>query len=252
MGARQLYEGAHLPSVRGLHKRHGEAAARTHKGQRPRRYTINLPKTTSKRWTASSTTAMRTVFGTDALGAMATTLFQSATATRTDQNYSSNLVSFFAFCDESFLEPLKVSPVDIARFVVWMGQRGTVAAASLQPYLSAINKFLQEHALPPVAVGPLVARVRKGLENCQEDMAPLPQRLPLPAPVALQILELAEGLQLAVEFHTRDPDLPLLRAAVAIITSYTFFNRGECGANALRGDIVVEGEFLTLLLINGK
>ena len=68
----------------------------------------------------------------------------------------------------------------------------------MQSYLYSINKYLQDHALPPVALGPLVSRVWKGLEICQEDLAHLPQRLPLSAPVALEILELAESLQLSV------------------------------------------------------
>ncbi len=68
----------------------------------------------------------------------------------------------------------------------------------MQPYLSAINKLMLYHDLPHVALGPLVTGVRKGLSNCQEDAQPRPQRLPLPAPVALAILELAERLLLIV------------------------------------------------------
>jgi len=98
----------------------------------------------------------------------------------------------------------------------------------------------------------LVSGVRKGFENCKEDLAPLPQRLPLPAPVALEILELAESMQLSVQFHWMDPDLDLLRAAVATITAYIFFNRGECGVCALSGDIVVGNTFVTLLLREEK
>ena len=196
---------------------------------------------------------MNAVFGNDELGRAATSLFQAATTEGTDKNYSSNLKSFFEFCNVSLLEPQGVTPIDIARYIVWLGQRGTVAAASLQPYLSAINKYLLDHALPPVALGPLVSGVRKGLANCQEDLAPQPQRLPLPAPVALKILELAERLLLTVEFHWIDVDnLALLRAAVATITAYMFFNRGECGACALRGDIVVNEDFITLLLRQEK
>ncbi len=79
--------------------------------------------------------------------------------------------------------------MDIARYIAWLGEGGTVAATSMQPYLSAINKFLQDHARPPVALGPLVSGVRKGLEKYQRDANPTPKRLPLPAPVALSILE---------------------------------------------------------------
>jgi len=67
-----------------------------------------------------------------------------------------------------------------------------VAASSLQPYLSSINNYMQDHALPPVALGSLVSGVRKGLANCQEDLAPLAPRLSMPAPVAFEILELAK------------------------------------------------------------
>jgi hypothetical protein len=45
-----------------------------------------------------------------------------------------------------------------------------------------------------------------------------------------------------------DPDLPLLRASVANITTCMFFNRGECGACALKRNILVDNNFVTLLL----
>ena len=112
---------------------------------------------TRKDWETSGTAAMNDVFGDDELGRAATTLFQAATTEGTERNYSFNLKSFFEFCNVSLLEPQGVTPIDIARYVAWLGKRGTVAAASMQPYLSSINKYLQDHALPPVALGPLVA-----------------------------------------------------------------------------------------------
>ena len=74
------------------------------------------------------------------------------------------------------------------------------------------------------------------------------QRLPLPAPFNFNILELVEGLLHTVEFHFLDPDLTLLRAGVATITAYTFFNRGKCDACALCDEIIVDDELVTLLL----
>ena len=100
---------------------------------------------------------MKAVFGDEELGEAATVLFQSATTKGTDQNYTSNLKTFFEFCDTSLIDPKQVSPIDIARYIAWLGKRGTLVAASLQPYLSSINKYLQDYALPPVALGPLVA-----------------------------------------------------------------------------------------------
>ena len=195
---------------------------------------------------------MNTVLGEDELGLLATSLFQSALTSGTYVHYSSNLTGFFKFCTEHSLEPLEVTPVDIARYIAWLGLRGTVSATSLTPYLSAINRFLQDHARPPVALGPLVAGVRKGLMNCQNDTAPLPERLPLPAPVALAILELGESLLAWTDWDPEYPHLPLLRATVATIASYVFFNRGECSACALTGDLVVSSTHITLLLRQEK
>ena len=127
-----------------------------------------------------------------------------------------------------------------------------MAVESLLPYLSAINRLLLDNALPPVALGPLVTGVRKGLSNCQEDSQPRPQRLPLPAPVALAILELAERLLRVVTWTTADPNLLLLRAAAASIASYLFFNRGECSACALVDDLVINDTHITLLLRHEK
>ena len=55
-----------------------------------------------------------------------------------------------------------------------------------------------------------------------------------------------------MQFHWTDPDLNLLRVAVATITAYMFFNRGECGACALRDDIAVDNNLITLVLEQEK
>ena len=60
---------------------------------------------------------MNDVFGNDELGRAATSLFQAATTEGTDKNYSSNLKSFFEFCNVSLLEPQGVTPIDIARYI---------------------------------------------------------------------------------------------------------------------------------------
>ena len=95
------------------------------------------------------------MFEEDELGKFVTSLFESALATGTKWNYGSNFASFYKFCDSFLVNPLAVSSVDIARYVAWLGQRRTMAGGSLKPYLSAINRLLMDHALPPVALGPL-------------------------------------------------------------------------------------------------
>jgi hypothetical protein len=87
------------------------------------------------------------------------------------------MTSFFAFCEEQAIPFLNVTNIDVTRYIAWVGERGTVAADSLQPYLSAINKFIIDHGKPSVALGPLVSGVRAGLANCHEDLDPTPERL---------------------------------------------------------------------------
>ncbi len=144
--------------------------------------------------------------------------------------------------------------MDIAHYLAWLGERGTIVADNLQPYCSATNRYLQDHAHPPVAIGPLVSGVRKGLANSQEDAAPLPE-LPerglLPAPVAYAILELAEHLLASIRVQS-DHRVPLLRTSVATIAAYFFFNQGECSACAHTCDLVVSNTRITLLLRKEK
>jgi hypothetical protein len=125
-----------------------------------------MPSTKRSLPPSANTTALTSVFGEDEIGKFATSLFHTALTTRTRGNYNSNLSSFYTFCDTSLLDPLAVGPIDIARYVAWLGQRGTVAAKSVQPYLYAIDRLLLDHALPPIALGPLVTGVRKGLSDC--------------------------------------------------------------------------------------
>ncbi len=76
--------------------------------------------------------------------------------------------------------------------------------------------------------------------------------MPLPAPVALAILALADGLLSSVHWDGRGSHLLLLRAAAASIASYLFFNRGECSACALMADIAIDDTHTTLLIRHEK
>ncbi len=68
----------------------------------------------------------------------------------------------------------------------------------------------------------------------------------------LSILELSEGLLPFVHWDIRDPKLLLMRATVASIAAYLFFNRGECSACALSSDLIVDDKHITLILRKEK
>lgn len=191
--------------------------------------------------------SLGSLLGDDALGRSTLALCQSALQPGSYKTYQSALQGFMEFCHEQNRPPLEVTPVDIARYIAWLGLQGTVAADSLQPYLSAINKFLQDHGREPVALGSLVGDVRKGLRNCQHDLTPKAVRVPLPAPVALSYLRLAE--EMAPTLAWEDPACPklyLFRALVAVVVNYSFFCRGECGVSLLSQDLVVDVSHITI------
>jgi hypothetical protein len=83
----------------------------------------------------------------------------------------------------------------MVRYTAWLAMLGTVAASSLQPYFSAVKKFFRDHQRQSIAVGELLVDARRGLEMLQHRLLPTASRLPLPAPVALDILGAADSLR---------------------------------------------------------
>jgi hypothetical protein len=78
----------------------------------------------------------------------------------------------------------------------------------MQPYFSAVNKYFRDHHLPPIAVGDLLADARRGLEILQHRIVPADTGLPLPSPVAHDILLAANTLREGLTWS--HADLPLL------------------------------------------
>jgi site-specific recombinase XerD len=86
-----------------------------------------------------------TLVGTDDMGDLVLDLLIGSLALTTYNNYCTGMRLFAAFCDEEGITPLKATAADMLRFTAWLARAGTVAASSLQPYFSAINKFFLDH-----------------------------------------------------------------------------------------------------------
>jgi hypothetical protein len=127
------------------------------------------------------------------------------------------------------------------RYTAWLALLGTVASSSMQPYFSAVNKFFRDHQRQPIAIGELLADARRGLEMLQHRLVLADTRLPLPAPVALNILMAANTLR---DNLTWSPaTLPLqerFRACLTVCVNYIFFCRAEIGARCQTGDLTVD------------
>jgi hypothetical protein len=129
----------------------------------------------------------------------------------------------------------------MVRYTACLALLGTVAASSLQPYFSAVNKFFRDHKRQPIAVGDLLVDARRGLEMLQHRLIPATTCLPLPAPVALSILLAADTLRVTLPWTPATlPQLQRFRACLAVCVNYTFFCRAETGARCHTSDLIVD------------
>jgi site-specific recombinase XerD len=85
------------------------------------------------------------LLGSDKLGVTAVILLSNSLAPSTYASYHSAIRQFFIFCAEENINPLHATPATMVRYTAWLAQLGTVAASSLQPYFSAVNKLFRDH-----------------------------------------------------------------------------------------------------------
>jgi hypothetical protein len=206
----------------------------------PPRYNLQFG-TTPAPWSADLAETFQDLLGTDKLGVTAVALLSNSLAPSTYASYDSALRQFFILCTGENIAPLQATPAKMVRYTAWLALLGTVAASSLQPYFSAVNKFFRDHRRQPIAVGELLADARRGLEMLQHRLVPTTSRLPLPAPVALDILHAAAALRDTLAWTTATlPQLQRFRACLAVCVNYTFFCRTETGARCQTGDLLVD------------
>eukprot|EP00873_Tetraselmis_striata_P014250 jgi/Tetstr1/434514/TSEL_023606.t1 len=109
--------------------------------------------------------AAKDAFGSDELGQRTLDLLSSSLSAQTLKSYAGRLSQFAEFChDSENISPLEATTATVVRYVAWIGERGHIAAKSLQPYMSAINTFFELHNLDPIAKDSLhLTSARRGL-----------------------------------------------------------------------------------------
>eukprot|EP00873_Tetraselmis_striata_P021265 jgi/Tetstr1/441529/TSEL_029759.t1 len=86
------------------------------------------------------------------LGQRTLDLLSNSLSAQTRKSYAGRLAQFAEFChDSENISPLEATTATVVRYVAWIGERGHIAAKSLQPYLSAINTFFELHNRDPIA-----------------------------------------------------------------------------------------------------
>jgi hypothetical protein len=171
----------------------------------------------------------------------AITLLSNSIAPSTCANCDSALRQVFAFCIEENIAPLHATPAIVIRYTAWLAILGTRAAISMYPYFSAVNKFFRDHQRQPIALGEQLADAKRGLEMLQHRLVPADTRLPLPAPVALNILLAANTLR---DNLTWSPATLLLlerfKACLAVCVNCIFFCRAKTSARCQTDDFTVD------------
>jgi hypothetical protein len=178
--------------------------------------------------------------GYDDIGTAAVRLLIHGMAPRSYTTYASGFNKFMHYCADVGLDPLLTEESDVVRYIAWLGLEGRVHADSLQPYLSAINRFLRDHMLEPVAQGLLVSSTRKALKLAQLPLTEVPVRVALPADVVFAILQWACECASSFPSGFSLTTFTQFRCALAVVTTIAFFCRASTGLAALTEDLVVD------------
>eukprot|EP00873_Tetraselmis_striata_P016694 jgi/Tetstr1/436958/TSEL_025730.t1 len=214
-----------------------------------RTYVIDEPAAVAP-WAASLRSRLHDAFGSDELGQRTLDLLSSSLSAQTLKAYAGRLSQFAEFChDSENISPLEATTAIVVRYVAWIGERGHIAAKSLQPYLSAIKTFFELHNLVPIAKDSLhltSARRRLMLRQRRLDAAPL--HVPLPADVAYRFVTKAELIVSAPypEYHLD------FRALLASVVNFMFFARGLTGVSCRVRDLHVDTYSITLQVYREK
>eukprot|EP00873_Tetraselmis_striata_P035869 jgi/Tetstr1/456133/TSEL_042902.t1 len=214
-----------------------------------RTYVIDEPAAIAP-WAASLRSRLHDAFGSDELGQRTLDLLSSSLSAQTLKSYAGRLSQFAEFChDSENISPLEATTATVVRYVAWIGERGHIAAKSLQPYLSAINTFFELHNLVPIAKDSLhLTSARRGLMLRQRRLDAAPLRVPLPADVAYRFVSKAELIVFAPypESHLD------YRALLASVVNFLFFARGLTGVSCRVQDVHVDTYNITLQIYREK
>ena len=159
----------------------------------------------------------------DRPGALAAAqLLASSRRPGTLRSYEGKFDRFFLFCTDvqigqgfPALSPMPATSSSVLLYLGWLQQEDKVHARSLQPYMSAINQAHIDFGFPPPAVGQLVRLARRGFGEVEGESSASVRRIPLPAAVVMQILQL--GLV--------TPSVPVLGACTCLVVQFLWFAR---------------------------
>jgi site-specific recombinase XerD len=94
---------------------------------------------------------MQQLLGMDILKVKTLELLAAASAKSTSNTYYNAIKPYFEFREEQRVPLSAATAATMARYIVWIGERGTIKATNLQPYLSSVNGFVRDYGDDQVA-----------------------------------------------------------------------------------------------------
>jgi hypothetical protein len=198
---------------------------------------------------------------------LAASLASAHLSANTVNSYGPKYAAFAAFCRERGLCPLPATTETVALYVAHLAMKGTVQPESVKSYLTPINTVHSSVLLLPQgpASGPLIKQVLQGWRQQRARLASgggaagsrRPQRVPLPASVALRALRavLADAATAAAgSGASGGVPVPVedLRALVYVALGFQLMARASTDASLLKDDVLVTNTHIRLQLRKEK
>jgi len=170
----------------------------------------------------------------------------------TMSNYGPKARRFIQFCVQQRRPWLPATEATVVLYVAAVLEDGGVRAASMQPYLSAINNYHEDLGFPGPAKGRAVTRAVKGMATIQaetavEDENIETQRTWLPAGHVRRVHEAALRLT-----PRSSGDLQLLRAFTYVVIAFVTFGRPDTGTSLSRQHVQCSDTDFSVVLLKEK
>eukprot|EP00873_Tetraselmis_striata_P001510 jgi/Tetstr1/421774/TSEL_012677.t1 len=201
-------------------------------------------------WSEVMQDSIEALYGTGNMGAKALDLVTTSLAANTYSNCEGKIRPFAKFCiDEEGISPLDRTESTCVRYLVWIAERGTIGAGSLQSYLSAINTFLRHTGRDDApATGPAIGDMTRALQIRQlKTSEEPPRRAPLPCGVNTNLLGDLATLPMTISGYGT-----ILREGAAVCSTFMFYSRGESNFSCRLYDMAVDTHIITLFVNREK
>ena len=151
----------------------------------------------------------------------------------------SKLAKYLHYCEHVVSPPLRPVPASqqqILTYLGWLFSTETVAAGSLQGYLSAISSLHADFGFPSPTVGKLMIDAKHGYAELEGERQDAEGRAPIPCDVIMAI----------VRWGLHASDLEDVRAAACTALNACFFCRADTGVHLLVKDLVLDADAVSV------